>query len=248
MKVLHVITPTMRGLIDYRVARARENMMMVFARSQLEREGGPEYELYTGDIAGEFIVDARNAAAISAIQGQVVYLWPPADYLVMIDDDMLPPPDALVKLMAHEEGDIVVPLFHQRGSPYDAVILEEFAVEDDKEDGVGYKMTPVKHGEFQEVDAAGFGLVKINVHTTFKRMQSPFFLMPDEHAVGEDVYFCHKARHQAGARIFCDTTIDVGHLTTMPSVINTESSQALKATFKLPEVAPVKMVERWLPR
>lgn len=243
MKVLHVITPSMRGLIDARAARHRENMMMAFMAHQFEREGGPEYELFVGDIIGSFIVDARNEAARSALVGDDFYLWPSADYLVMIDDDMTPPADALIRLMAHEEGDIVVPLFHQRGAPYDAVIMEEVKMTGDEE-GVGYKMTPAQHGEFQEIDACGFGMVKINVHTTLARMKFPFFAMPGEHEVGEDVYFCHKARYEAGAKIFCDTTIDVGHIS-YPSIVDLRASQGMKERLDLPECAPLRKVDRW---
>ena len=43
-----------------------------------------------------------------------------------------------------------------------------------------------------------------------KKMKPPYFFSTT--GSGEDIYFCMKSRQEAGARIFMDTRVKLGHL------------------------------------
>lgn len=69
-----------------------------------------------------------------------------------------------------------------------------------------------------ECDAVGFGGVLIKT-SILRSMKPPYFFSTT--GSGEDIYFCMKARQEAGARIFMDTRIKLGHLG-KPAVIDEE--------------------------
>jgi len=50
-------------------------------------------------------------------------------------------------------------------------------------------------------------------------MKAPYFFSTT--GSGEDIYFCIKAKQDAGARIFMDTRIKLGHLSA-PKIIDEE--------------------------
>ena len=54
--------------------------------------------------------------------------------------------------------------------------------------------------------ATGFMLIKTEV---FKKLEHPWFMFETD--IGEDLYFCRKAR-QAGYDIWCDLSIKIGHI------------------------------------
>lgn len=203
-KVVHLVMPSNRGEIDVRVVFAYHHMVIRFVTEELAKPDGPDYGLYEYNITGAFITDARNRAAEIAIEGQPDRNLPPADYLVMMDDDMVPPSDTIARLLAHNKP-IVAPLFHHRRPPFKPVVMEYASTGDKLEYVI---VNPEK--SLQEVDAVGGGLVCIDVNRTLRKMIRPFFWMAPEY--GEDIYFCHKAKQEAKARVFVDTTIDVGHL------------------------------------
>jgi glycosyltransferase involved in cell wall biosynthesis len=213
-RVLHVVVPSSRNLWDYRFALSYANMQIEFVR---EANTNPELSgvaMYCYCIPNTFIADARNKAAEFALEGNQQNGMPPADYLLMIDDDMVVPPGAISKLLSHNLP-VVAPLFHHRMPPFRAVMFMEVP-EDKKTDTFQYKLEPPRE-PLQEVDAVGFGMVLLDVKRTLRKMNRPFFWMGYE--FGEDVYFCHKAKHEAKARIYVDTTIDVGHIGVPPVIV-----------------------------
>ena len=70
-------------------------------------------------------------------------------------------------------------------------------------------------GRVIEVDATGAGCLLFNMEV-FDKVKWPWFKQDvrDGKPVGEDIYFCSRAR-AAGIRIWVDTSIEVGHLTSM---------------------------------
>jgi hypothetical protein len=70
-------------------------------------------------------------------------------------------------------------------------------------------------GKLIDVDATGTGCLLFDM-SVFDQVEMPWFKLDiqDGKPVGEDIYFCSKAR-KAGVRISIDTSIEVGHLTTI---------------------------------
>jgi GT2 family glycosyltransferase len=115
-------------------------------------------------------------------------------HLLQVDTDMMFGHDAIKRLLAHDL-DIV-------GARYNKRVLID-----------GQPQPTVKQDikELSEVPfvPTGFLLVKTDV---FKKIGKPWFSFNDG-AESEDVYFCDKAiKH--GYKVYCDPTIQVGHLGT----------------------------------
>jgi GT2 family glycosyltransferase len=147
------------------------------------------------------IHDARNNAVNWAIENDM-------DYILWFDDDMVL--DKVGKplfttLMNHDK-DFVAPLFFQRRPPYLPLLFKRH----DHKDGifVTYDNIMDYPKELLEVDGVGFGccLTKVSM---LKKLKKPYFVMGE--SFGEDLFFCEKVK-QAGFKIYCDTTIQVGHI------------------------------------
>lgn len=208
-KVVHLVIPSMRGLWDSRFATSLKNMEMSFVTAQYQdmlKGKVPEWEFYSYVISDTFIVDARQQAAENALNGisEDGTEMPPADYLIMIDDDMWMPNDTMIRLLRHKKA-AVAPLFHHRKPPYRPIMMK-YAKGSDQMKYINVE--PFKR--LQEVDATGFGVFCLDVHKTLRKMVPPYFFMGTE--FGEDVFFCHKVRTEAKEKIYVDTSIDVGHI------------------------------------
>lgn len=146
-----------------------------------------------------------------------------ADYLFMIDDDMLAPAN-LFELLWRHNVDIVSPLAFTRNPPHLAVLYD-----------LSEGWDPIMHRAFVdtrwikswprnklvECDATGFGAVLIKT-SVLKKMPQPWFMCSS--ATGEDVWFCHRAKKEAKAHVFMDTSVEIGHLGA-PIIINTKTSE-----------------------
>jgi len=189
-------------------ASYHDRMMMAFQLGEKEMEDRckgvlKRYE-FNWFSAGEiFVPFARDSLADLAIKYR-------CDYLFMVDDDMLAPPDLFYQLVKHDV-DIIAPLAFTRNPPHNPVIYE--CIEGyDKVSGKPYFINNVvksyPRGKLVEVDAVGFGAALIKT-SVFKRMKAPYFMSTSP--TGEDVLFCYQAR-KAGARVYVDTSIKLGHL------------------------------------
>lgn len=126
-----------------------------------------------------------------------------ATHILFIDDDMVVPPNGLMRLLSHNLP-IVGGLYFARTEPHLPIVYRHVS---------GNQWVPVTeyvHG-LQEVDAIGFGfcLVKKEV---FQRMERPWFEFSDR--MGEDMYFCARAK-QLGYKIHLDGDIRCKHLATI---------------------------------
>lgn len=169
----------------------------------------PRYE-FSWFTAGRMLTQMAREKLISvAIQSNM-------DFVVMYDDDMLLPPDMVVRLLedmeAHPEIDVLAPLAFMRSSPHYAVM---YSVKEgyDPIRKVDYYINQwvvnYPKDKLVECDAIGMGAVIIRM-SMVKKMKAPYFMSTS--ATGEDIFFCVNAKKQANARIFMDTRIKLGHL------------------------------------
>ena len=162
---------------------------------------------------------ARNALAELAFQHN-------AEWLFYLDSDVLPPSDALTRLISHNLP-VVSGLYYMRTPPHEPLALRDMP-------GVG--LTPVaswRPGELIDVDAIGMGSCLIH-RRVLERIPRPWFewsygekrelyvkVKEDEeethkkielHGVSEDYEFCYKLKKH-GFKIYVDTGVVCPHQT-----------------------------------
>lgn len=172
----------------------------------------------TGDILIQY---AREQFAKAVIAND-------ADYLFMIDDDMLAPPDLFFQLAKHDK-DICAALAFTRNPDHKPVIYDVIEGRD--------PMTKQKYyinkfamnyprNTLVQCDAVGFGAVLIK-RKVIEAMAEPRFMGLS--GCGEDITFCHKAK-ELGFEVWMDTSVKLGHLGA-PTIINEEyADQWMKLT------------------
>lgn len=134
-------------------------------------------------------------------------------HVLFIDDDMIFPPNALIKLLEHDK-DIVCGLAFQRKKPHMPCIFRN--VEHDGEQQI-YPMEVVKQGLF-DIDACGSAFVLIKTEV-FRALSEPWYVWGDKSlgvyvnkgGLGEDIAFSLKAK-RAGFDVFCDTDLIITHI------------------------------------
>lgn len=179
----------------------------------------PRYIFSLGAVGEIMVQYARERLATAALEGE-------CDYLFMVDDDMLAPPDLFYRLAAHDK-DIVGALAFTRNPDHKAVIYE--TVEGfDHATGQRYGFTKFvpnyPRNSLVECDAVGFGAVLIKtkvIKAILESKDSCFFGMD---RTGEDITFCIKAR-KLGFKVWMDTSVKLGHLGA-PTIITEEYSDA----------------------
>lgn len=123
-----------------------------------------------------------------------------ATHLLFVDSDMLFPPDALNKLLAHDK-DIVGVRYHRRKFP-----LEQ----------THKPLTELSENETTlfRCDYVGTGLMLIKL-SILKDIDEPWFNFGRDAqgalVISEDVWFC-KTAQDAGFSVWADPTIKVGHI------------------------------------
>lgn len=188
-------------------------------QERMKYEGeNPRYEFYwytTGRLLTQM---AREKLIREALKGG-------CDYLLMYDDDMTLPPnfalDMLKTMQDHPEIDILGALAFMRSPPHYAVIYNVIEGYDGQRHLPYYINTFVKNyprNKVVECDAVGFGGVCIKLDMV-RKMKEPYFMSTTN--TGEDIWFCVNAKQQAGARIFMDTRIKLGHLMN-PKIVDEE--------------------------
>lgn len=125
-----------------------------------------------------------------------------ASHLLFVDADMMFPADTVERLLAHQRP-IVGVTYNTRTNPTTSTI----------------KPLAMPSGVFTlpdtvfEVAALGTGLLLLDL-AALAVVPKPWFgygTTPSGEFVGEDIYFCHRAR-AAGLSVWCDPTIAVGHI------------------------------------
>jgi len=162
----------------------------------------PDFTLLMPNAPGP-IDTIRNNLVVQALREQ-------CSHLLMMDTDQVYPADTIPKLLSHER-DVVAVNVHRRYPPFDPIMYHG-------ELG-NYHHVPDEDcfsGKLIEVDATGCGCILFNTEV-FLDVPYPWFniyRMRDGRLVGEDVSFCSKLK-DARYSIFVDTSIEVGHLSTL---------------------------------
>ncbi len=136
-----------------------------------------------------------------------------ATHLLNIDSDMIFPPDALKRLLAHDK-DIVGVNYRQRGNHMD----QGHPASTVKFPGEGKELyREVLEQDFPkelfECAAVGLGLALIDMKV-FDKLPFPWFHTTEAEDNGhstEDIVFCREAR-EAGFEVWCDPTIGMKHI------------------------------------
>lgn len=158
-----------------------------------------------------------------------------ADYLFMIDDDMICPTSMFEQLFAHDV-DIIAPLAFMRKHPHSPVIYTVRDGYDPISQSSYFTNLAVKSypkDQLVECDAVGFGAVLIKMDV-FKKLPKPWFATWSR--IGEDIGFCHAAKRY-GFRVFMDTSVKLGHLGD-PVCVTEETYEKANDNEKVREVFP----------
>ena len=134
-----------------------------------------------------------------------------ATSLLMCDTDQVYPFDTVTRLISHKLP-IVGASISRRYPPFDKIILRLNA------DQTGYdSVEEWEDGELLECDATGTGCILYDMKI-FRDLPKPWFQFIKDDAtgmtIGEDINLCQILKN-AGYKIYVDTAVEVGHLTTM---------------------------------
>lgn len=170
---------------------------------------------------GKFIDQNIVQGSILTTQRNECVLRMKGDWLLFIDDDMVWSPGDIGRLIAARDeidADIIGGLCFQRSAPHNpTMFMREHA------DSGGYQFMEKWDSDIVEVDATGMAFVLIHrrVFDMIAGMPMPPYEIrktlrpPDffkwQGVLGEDLRFCQDAK-AAGARIFVDTRIEIGHI------------------------------------
>lgn len=169
-----------------------------------------EFKFYMASIGRVLTPLARERLTEFALESKM-------DYMLFIDDDMICPLDLFEKLFKHNV-DVVAPLAFMRMAPFYPVMYKVDEGYDPLQRLEYYQTSSIKNypkNKLVEVDAVGFGAALIKTEI-IKRMEQPWFMSTTKS--GEDLWFCYKAKKDAGARIFMDTSVQLGHIGIPPIV------------------------------
>lgn len=170
----------------------------------------PEIELMLGVKGKSEQFRARNAIVKAALENSCEYIWMlDDDHIIDIDAGIVPTEryDILRKLISHMIENprigIVGALYWQRGGDYLPVIMAEGV------DGKPHFMHPMEvTGGMQRVAVTGGGCMLIR-SAVFDKIKEPWFA--PEHEYGTDIQLAKQVR-AAGWEVWCDTSIEIGHL------------------------------------
>lgn len=132
-----------------------------------------------------------------------------ATHILFIDDDMIFPQDAFLRLLSHDV-DIVTGLAFRRSAPYRPVIFKCI-------DKNMWTVDAVREGLI-DIDACGSAFVLIKMEV-FEKMPKPWYVFGDKSlgiyedvgGLGEDMSFSLKAK-RLGFSVKCDTDLIITHI------------------------------------
>ncbi len=188
------------GLVDCQVFDNRIDFYMELARL----ESRSKFKFFTGNTGRMSVNYAREAMATAAIEQGM-------DYILMMDDDQIVPRDMFERLYAtaiKHDAQMVSPMVTQRFHPFWPVMWKH-SFDDTKKAISCDFISEYEPNAVVEADAIGFGVVLIKVDV-IKKVKAPRFFSNTH--LGEDIFFCMKAKGEAKAKIVMDTSIKVGHL------------------------------------
>lgn len=136
------------------------------------------------------------------------------EWVFFLDDDTIPPPDAIIKLMSHKLP-IVSGVYYRRSNPICPVMLKE------TQKGRMW-ITEFNVPDMLEVDFVGSGclLIHRDVLTSLPPLSPKCHWfewrvdrkdLPEKDRMSEDFTFCQHARNH-GYKIYVDTTVQCRHI------------------------------------
>jgi hypothetical protein len=138
-----------------------------------------------------------------------------------MDTDQIYPVNTIPRLLSHRLP-IVGCMVHRRYPPFDPIMLKG-------KPGEYYGADDWKPGDLVEVDATGAGCLMFDMKV-FRAMPRPWFkfrrLEETSEGIGEDIGFCCDLK-AAGYKIYVDTALECGHLTTL--CVNRQTHQLYKS-------------------
>ena len=162
-------------------------------------------------------------------------------YVMMLDSDMTPPKDTLLKMVGlledKKEIDIVSGTIFKRTPPFQPCFYSTLEYNFDEQKP--YLESPVEFPNEGLLPLAGVGLAGCLIRMSLfdridekktEKLKSYFFPLPN---MGEDLTFCITARKLANCKIVCALSINIGHVASM--VIEKEHFQACYEEFKSKE-------------
>lgn len=155
----------------------------------------PEFEWFVLEaINGYTIAENRNWLAAQAVKNN-------CDYLLMIDDDMVFPPET-ARVLVSRDKDIIGVVYSVRKKDVEIYVL------------LADPEIPPSETEPYEVLAMGTGIALIKCEV-FKKIPQPWFAFETHDngmvKMGEDYFFCNKA-YANKFKIWLDPTLKIGHL------------------------------------
>jgi hypothetical protein len=189
------VIPT-RGMIPARVVESWWGMMT------------PMNQKFTRVIIrGMEVGDAYNAAIQLILDNPELSTW---KYLLTLEEDNMPSPDALLKLYENiEDWDALGGLYWTKGLEGQPMIYG-----DPKAMLNFIPQAPVVEG-VQECNGLGMGFTLFKLDL-FRQIEAPWFVTEQTYDMAgvrqytQDLYFFERAR-KAGKRVACDTRVKVGH-------------------------------------
>lgn len=141
-------------------------------------------------------------------------------HLIIMDVDQIYPANTITKLLSHKLP-IVGCRVHRRYPPFDSLMLKIEKITENINSYVS--IDEWEEGSLVEVDATGGGCIMYDMNI-FKKMPFPWFRFRKQgnnQNVGEDIGFCQDLK-AAGYKIYVDSSLECGHLTTM--VVNRKTN------------------------
>lgn len=149
-------------------------------------------------LEGTLIHKLRNTALDNARELK-------ADYLMFIDSD-LTFPEHSIQVLINDNFDIVGGMYHMKELP----LINTIKMLDENGNKLSGKVKIPSEPFKCYAIPTGFMLIKLDA---IKSLKNPFqFDVNDDGSyVGEDIYFCRKAK-EIGLDIWCDPRIEIGHI------------------------------------
>jgi GT2 family glycosyltransferase len=134
-----------------------------------------------------------------------------ATHLFFLDDDVLPPPDAIVRLLKRKTP-IISGLYQERSQRHRPIIIDTPKGHDKKLRFFFRYPRKAPRNKLLHCDVVPAGCLMIE-RRVFRSLRAPWFHADKKAKLGEDVYFSLCAR-RAGFKVAVDTGVDCLHIVT----------------------------------